>query len=219
MGRLLLAFVSLVIVGLPAVFAQPHHVDGLHNRYFVVVWGYEGDGNAPRDSHTFAAFYNGDDLAKGRVRPGTISWLPADGGVSLTGAEQGRNFSLAETLAMACRDGKRVARWGPYETSFDLYRRALARIRLLASGRMSYSGLALIPGTMNCIKAAGDITDTPFLSGISWGLAASEAVVRHFSPFFKNEGRIDKTVARMTLSDTLCANAISPKDYAVGIMP
>ena len=214
MRRLLLAFVSLIIVGVPAAFAQPHYVDGLRNRYFVVVWGYEGDGNAPRDSHTFAAFYKGDDLAKGRVRPDTISWLPADGGVSLIGTEQGRNFSLAETLAMACRDGKRVARWGPYETSFDLYQRALARIGLLASGRVSYSGLALVPGTMNCIKAAGDITDTAFVAGIFWGLAASEAVVHHFSQFFKNGGRIDKPVARMILSDTLCANGMSPEKRA-----
>jgi hypothetical protein len=81
---------------------------------------------------------------------------------------------------MACRDGKRVASWGPYETNFDLYQRALARIRLLASGRVAYSGLALFPGTMNCIKAAGDITDTPLNQGISWGFAASE----------RGEGRI-----------------------------
>jgi hypothetical protein len=33
--------------------------------------------------------------------------------------------------------------------------------------------------------------------GISWGFKASKAVVRHLSPFFKNGGRINKTVWRM----------------------
>jgi hypothetical protein len=42
-----------------------------------MVWGYQGPGNAPKDSHSFAAFYDGDDLADGRVIPATISWLPA----------------------------------------------------------------------------------------------------------------------------------------------
>jgi hypothetical protein len=38
---------------------------------------------------------------------------------------------------------------------------------MLASGRVAYSGLALFSGTMNCIKAAGDITDAPLNQGIS----------------------------------------------------
>jgi hypothetical protein len=204
MKRLLFVLLLLVIVDLPAAFAQPQEVESLRNRYFVVVWGYEGDGNAPRDSHTFATFYKGDDLAERRVRPATISWLSATAAVPMLGASEGRNFSLTETLAMACRDRKRVARWGPYETSFDLYQRALARIRLLTSGRVAYSALALRPGTMNCIKAAGDITDAPFNPGISWGFAASKATVRHFSPFFKNGERLNTTVARLTMTSLRC---------------
>jgi hypothetical protein len=204
MKRLRFLLLVLVIVATP-VFAQPSDVESLASRYFVVVWAYEGD--APRDSHTFATFYKGDDLAKGRVNPATISWLSATGAIPLFAATQGRNFSLAETLAMACRDGKRVASWGPYETNFDLYQRALARIRLLASGRVAYSGLALFPGTMNCIKAAGDITDTSLNQGISWGFAASKAIVRHFSPFFKDGGRPNKTVAQLTMRSSRCVGS------------
>jgi hypothetical protein len=50
------------------VFGQPHDLASLSNRYFVVVWAYEGD--APRESHTFATFYKGDDLANGRIKDG-----------------------------------------------------------------------------------------------------------------------------------------------------
>jgi hypothetical protein len=195
----------LFILGLPPVFGQPHDVESLNNRYFVVVWAYEGD--APRDSHTFATFYKGDDLAKGRVNPATISWLSTTGAVPLLGAREGRNYSLAETLAMACRDGKRVASWGPYETNRDLYQRALVRIQLLASGRVAYSLLALRPGTMNCIKATGDITDAPFNPGLSWGFAASKNIIRHFSPFFKDGARPNKTVAQLTMIRSRCANS------------
>ena len=55
--------------------------------------------------------------------------------------------------------------------------------------------MSLRPGTMNCIEAAGDITNTPFRPGLSWGFAASEAVVRHLGPFLKNGKRISATVA------------------------
>jgi hypothetical protein len=103
---------------------------------------------------------------------------------------------------MACRDGKRVASWGPYETNLALYRRALARIRLLASGKVAYSGLALLRGTMNCIKAAGDITDTPLNPGLTWGFGASKAVVSHFSSFFKDGGRPNKAVAELTMKSS-----------------
>jgi len=174
--------------------------EGLRGRYYMVVWAYQGPGNAPRDSHTFAAFYNGDDLADGRVAPATISWLPATGVVRRLGVERGHNFSLAQTLVMACRSGRHLASWGPYEITFSLYRWALARISLLKSGKVFYSLLSLRPSTMNCIEAAGDITETPFHPGLSWGFAASAAVVRHLSPFFKNGKRISGSVASLLIS-------------------
>src|SRR3954469_8416504 len=85
----------------------------------------------------FASFYDGADLAKRRVNPATISWLPESGRVHLFGVERGRNFTLDQTLALACQSGKKVRSWGPYEISADLYRRALNRIRLLESGSVA----------------------------------------------------------------------------------
>jgi hypothetical protein len=199
--KTLTTFLVFIFVAVAPLVVQAGNAEHLHGRYFIVIWGYESLGNPPAGSHTFATFYSGDDLAQGQVRPATISWLPTTGRVHLFGVEQGHNFSLAQTLAIACKSGKRVASWGPYEINVTLYRRALARIRLLNSGRVAYNGLGLHPGAMNCIQAAGDITDTPFRPGVAWGFAASKAIVPHLSPFFKNGARINIAVARMTISN------------------
>jgi hypothetical protein len=188
-----LVAISAVVVAFPAHSSLP----SLQNRYFLVVWGYQGAGNPPRESHTFLTVYRGDDLAKGRVAPATISWFPATGVVHLVGVERGRNLSLPQTLAIACQGRKHVASWGPYEIPPALYQRVLARIKLLESGRIDFSALSLRPGSMNCIEAAGDITNMPFHPLMSWGHRASKAIVRRLSPFFKEGGRINRTVARM----------------------
>src|SRR5919204_1970933 len=66
---------------------------GLHDRYFVMVWSYQAPDNDVVKAHTFASFYNGDDLANGKVNPATISWLPSTGVVNPFAIARGRNFS------------------------------------------------------------------------------------------------------------------------------
>jgi hypothetical protein len=190
-----LAAIIAVVVAFPADSDSP----SLRHRYFLVVWGYQGVGNPPRESHSFLTVYRGDDLAKGQVAPATISWFPATGVVHLVGVERGRNLFLGQTLAIACQGRKHVASWGPYEIPSALYQRVLARIKLLESGKIDFSALSLRPGSMNCIEAAGDITNKPFHPLMSWGHQASKAIVRHLSPFFKDGGRVNRTVARMVL--------------------
>ena len=194
----LLLIVSICLTPIIVRAAAKDLPEDLRGRYFVVIWAYQG--HAPTDSHSFASFYNGDDLADGRVTPATISWLSATGDVHPLQVEEGRNFSLTETLAMACQGGKRVANWGPYEISADLYRRALARIELLRSGQVAFSAVGSRPGAMNCIQAAGDLGHSPFRPGSSWGLAASEAIVRHLHRFFKNGGQPNYTIAQSVMS-------------------
>ena len=156
----------------------------LRGHYFLVVWGYQGETNDVVQSHTFASFYNGEDLAHGIIKPTTISWLPASHIVQPFGVEKGHNFTLQQTLQMACQSGREVRFMGPYEIKPALFQRALKRIELLKSGRIRYSMFDTAHGTMNCIDAAGDLTPTPLDTGISWGFVASAKVVRHLSPYF-----------------------------------
>jgi hypothetical protein len=150
----------------------------LHGRYFVVLWGYQGADNAAEDAHTFATFYRGS--GNGLSGPATISWLPASRLVRNTGPERGRNFSLDETLALARRRKATVRAFGPYEIKADVYRRALARIRELNSGKLSYTMINGPADAVNCIAAVSEVGG-PLGTGWAWGYAASMQVARHLS--------------------------------------
>lgn len=187
----LFVIVTAVFCILPASTLAAGSNLSLRGHYFLVVWGYQGPDNDVVDSHTFVSFYKGDDLAKGVVHPATISWLPATGVVAPFGSAPGHNFTLGQTLEMACHSGRQVKSWGPYEIEPALYQRALKRVRLLRSGRVQYSMIDTASDAMNCIDAAGDITPAPFDSGIAWGFVASQVVVRHLSPYFiKSEAKV-----------------------------
>lgn len=156
----------------------------LGGRYFVVVWAYQGPDDDLTHAHTFTSFYRGLDLAKGIVRPATISWLPASRAVQPFGVEKGHNFSLHQTLRMACQAGRRIRAWGPYEIRSELYRRAMRRIELLKTAKVRYAMINALPKAMNCIAASGDITPKPLEAGVLWGEAASAEVAHHLSPYF-----------------------------------
>ncbi|MBY0369912.1 hypothetical protein K2X33_04445 [bacterium] len=156
----------------------------LDDRYFMVVFGYEGPGNRAVDSHTFASFYSGDALMRRQTRnPATISWLPATGVVRPIRREAGRNFSLEETLAIARERGYEVRAYGPYEITRDLYRRALDRIDYLNSGRVDYRMTAaglFMPNVLNCISAVSGVLG-PLNTGTLWGFAASQKVTQYLA--------------------------------------
>lgn len=193
----LLVLLAVLSSTVPSGAEQVSSRSALTGRYFLVVWGLQGPDNDVVDSHTFVSFYRGDELDKGIVKPATISWLPATGVVQLFGSEKGHNFTLAQTLRMACRPGRLLKSWGPYEIKPALFQRALRRIRRLQSGRIQYSMIDTDPGTINCIDAAGDLTPIPFDSGIAWGFVASDAVVQHLSPYFKQSRTTDLPLKRM----------------------
>lgn len=152
----------------------------LSGRYFVVVWGFEGDLSSPTEAHTFATFYRGDDLAAGGAGATVISWLPATGVVQDSGVEKGRNFSLGATLALARKRGRHVAAFGPYEISAETYSHALTRVRLLNSGRVAYTMINGPTDAMNCIEAVGSVGG-PISTGLSFGLSASMQVADHLA--------------------------------------
>lgn len=183
------AFAALFILfalGTPCIARAQHsaELDDLRGRYFLVVWAYQGPDDDLVHAHTFVSFYRGNDLAKGVIHPVTISWLPATGKVPLFGVVRGHNFSLDQTLSSACRAGRAIKSWGPYEVRPELFRSAMRRVRLLQSHRIKYSMIDAPPKAMNCITAAGDLTQTRLHTGILWGVAASAEVVRHLSPYF-----------------------------------
>src|SRR2546429_6106123 len=82
------AVLSLLTILSARIEAQARSLEG---RYFVVVWAYQGASGSPTESHTFAAFYRGDDLAAANAHPITISWLPAAGVVRFGTVERGKN--------------------------------------------------------------------------------------------------------------------------------
>ena len=120
-----------------------------------------------------------------------ISWLPATGIVREQGAERGRNFSLDETLMHARRHGYRIATFGPYEVSAETYAHALARIRLLNSGKVAYTMINGPAHAMNCIEAAGSV-DAPIMTGAAYGFSASAAVAAHLA---LDTNRVDEAAA------------------------
>jgi len=166
------------------------------SRYYMIVWAYQGPDDDLVHAHTFTSFYRGDDIASGHVRPSTISWLPKTGNVVPFGAEEGRNFSLDETLSLACQAGRDVKSWGPYEIKPELYRSAMRRLKLLHSHRIRYAMMGG-PNAMNCITAAGDLTPRRLDTGILWGVAASDAVVRHLSPYIVGPAYIEGLTPRV----------------------
>lgn len=180
----LLSLLFCVCQPLSASAESDFETVALKGRYFLIVWAYQGPDDDLVHAHTFTSFYRGSDLSRGIVRPATISWLPASRAVQPFGAERGHNYSLDQTLRMACQSGRRVKAWGPYEIRSELFQRAMRRMQLLESGNIGYSMINDLPKAMNCISASGDITPTPLQTGILWGEAASAEVVRHLSPYF-----------------------------------
>lgn len=118
----------------PAVCNQP--------RYFFLLFGSQSIPFVPRTAHTWATFVKvTTDPSGGTViEPITISWLPADASVEpfRLRSVEGKNYDLAETLAIAKRDQSRVSVWGPYEIDAERFQLAVAQANKLESGKTRY---------------------------------------------------------------------------------
>jgi hypothetical protein len=173
-------------------------------RYFLVMFGAQDAVNHARNSHTFATFVRaeiapGEDLGNATLDVHTISWIPADyeetGDVCVLfcPVEEGRDFTLDETLAALEDNGRLVEYWGPVEIQRDLYDRAIARIGFLESGAVAYRAndrrtrdpafFGEPGGAINCMHAISDIGG--FLeTGLDWGPPGSEDVLEFLSPWY-----------------------------------
>jgi hypothetical protein len=165
-------------------------------KYYMMVFAYQGDPNTPRAAHTFATFIkvsyaSGADPRHGKVERHTISWLPATLDVRLLRRPQaGRNLGLRATLQLAEAEGAAISTWGPYRIKKSLYDRALSQIERLNRGEVAYKALdrAYRPNAAtNCFHAVSDIVPGPLLdTGTAYGSAASAMVVAHFAPWIIN---------------------------------
>jgi hypothetical protein len=158
-------FALLVVPILPAVaVAQPGYAVVTPNcspaeRYYVTLFGGQGDFLRPRTAHTWATFVRTAATPAGEqvVSVDTISWLPATLNVRpwALRAETGVNLTLEQSLEfMAGRPRSRVAAFGPYEITADRYQQALAQKTLLESGAIKYHSLGLFgrrSDVMHCI--------------------------------------------------------------------
>jgi hypothetical protein len=114
-------------------------------RYYFLLYGGQSLPFKPRTAHTWATFVKAAPAADGTtlVESVTISWLPATGKVVpyRLRPEPGRNYTLAETFAIAARQGDRVSMWGPFEIDAGRYELAVAQAARLESGVIRYRAI------------------------------------------------------------------------------
>jgi hypothetical protein len=128
-------------------------------RYYVTLFGGQGDLLRPRTAHTWATFVRTASTPTGErvVGEDTISWLPATLNVRPWAllSESGVNLTLQETFAfMGSHRRQRVTVWGPYEITAGRYAQAMAQKALLESGAIRYHSLGLfgrLPDVLHCI--------------------------------------------------------------------
>jgi hypothetical protein len=134
------------------------------SRYYLILFGGQGNFLRPRTAHTWATYVRADPCPDGTVRldPFTISWLPATLDVRplKLHPEPGVNLTLEETFAFMANARhpwlQRIAMWGPFEIGPDRYWRAFQHKRRLESGAVTYRVLDWFdqhPDISHCIHA------------------------------------------------------------------
>jgi hypothetical protein len=182
------AFLVLISLasGVHAVRAADPKAD---ETYYMVIFAWQQDPNAPRFAHTFASFLKAAgpvDSPDAKVEVHTISWMPATLDIVLLTrfSEAGTNLDLPASLRLARDFGARVSMWGPYRIKKDLYDRAVQQEARLNKGAVEYKAFdaKFRPRTaVNCIHAVSDIDadDGLLQTGRECGESASQLVARH----------------------------------------
>lgn len=134
-------------------------------RYYVTIFGGQGDLLRPRTAHTWATFVRTCASPAGEqvVSQDTISWLPATLNVRPFAlcAEKGVNLTLQQTFAfMGSHHRQRVVAFGPYEITADRYAQAMAQKALLESGAIQYHSLGLLGRRSDVLHCIDGVTRT-----------------------------------------------------------
>ena len=155
----------LVAAAQPGVAVVRDFRPACSERYYVTLFGGQGDLFRPRTAHTWATFVRTavDPSGERVVAEDTISWLPATLNVRPFAlcAERGVNLTLRQTFAfMGTHRRQRVSAWGPYEITADRYSQAMSQKALLESGAIQYHSLGLLgrrPDVNHCIDGVTQI--------------------------------------------------------------
>lgn len=155
MTRLLLVAFALIAWTASGVFSQTPSGD----RYYVLLFGGQGDLLRPRTAHTWATFIRTTPNPDGTtaVEAHTISWLPATLNIRpfAVMAEKGVNLTLDQTFDfISSHPRTRVAVWGPYEIPAERFEQAMQQKAKLESGAVRYHALGLLgrrSDVMHCI--------------------------------------------------------------------
>src|SRR4051812_2089210 len=128
----LLVMTVLPVIGLaqPGVAVVSNSLPPSGERYYITLFGGQGDLFRPRTAHTWATFVRTVVTPAGEqiLSEDNISWLPATLNVRpwALRAETGVNLTLQQTFDfMGSRRWQRVAVWGPYEITADRYAQAM----------------------------------------------------------------------------------------------
>lgn len=172
----------------PAATARP--ID----RYYLIVFAYEGNPNLARESHTFATFVHDGPAGLEKL---TISWLPDyRQPIRPLPVVRGHNYTLEETLEIAGRR-HRIYYWGPFESTASLYEAARRRAERLRPGIYQYKMIdfhAHVHNAINCIRAVSEVTGH-LETGTNWGRPASLQVLQHFRPYLLDYPNVHENVS------------------------
>lgn len=193
----LIAFVALAATGFDAAVTRAE------DRYYMIVFAYQGTPNLPRLSHSFATFVKIPDNdgipRKTRLEAHTISWVTAPENFGLLRPPAaGHNLSLAESLQWAVEKNAAITAFGPYQIKKELYDRAMTQLDLLNSGRVQYKATdrRFRPNVaVNCFHAISDMIEGPLLdTGTAFGEPASAMVRDHLSPWIIDRQRTHRSL-------------------------
>ncbi len=156
---LVVTILPVVASAQPGVAAVSDFLPACTDRYYVTLFGGQGDLFRPRTAHTWATFVRTEGSPTGErvVAEDTISWLPATLNVRPWAimSETGVNLTLQQTFDfMGTHERRRVVAWGPYQITAERYAQAMTQKALLASGAIRYHALGLFgrrSDVMHCI--------------------------------------------------------------------
>lgn len=147
--------------------------------YYLTIFAAESVPYRSEKTHTFINVTR-IPAAGGQVEMHEIGWLAATTvvrGIALK-PEEGRNFSVLETIAICKRDNMRVSVWGPYLIKEELFCKLRDQAQRLDGGTIKYKGTDTFfpaPVALNCYHAIWNVSHPmrkfagPFTGGDTTG--------------------------------------------------